>query len=43
MSLSPKTVEGHLTRAKAKLDLHTRRDTVRFALETGLLRAGSER
>ena len=43
MSLSPKTVEGHLTRAKAKLGLHTRRDIVRFALETGLLRAEDER
>lgn len=43
MSVSPKTVEGHLTRAKAKLRLHTRRDTVRFALETGLLRAEGER
>lgn len=43
MSLSPKTVEGHLSRAKAKLRLHTRRDTVRFALEAGLLRAESER
>ena len=43
MSLSPKTVEGHLSRAKAKLGLDTRRDTVRFALEAGLLRAQSER
>ena len=43
MSLSPKTVEGHLTRAKAKLGLTRRRDIVRFALETGLLRAESER
>lgn len=43
MSLSPKTVEGHLTRAKAKRGLVTRRETVRFALEAGLLRAESER
>lgn len=43
LSLSPKTVEGHLTRAKAKLGWDTRRDTVRFALEAGLLRADSER
>ena len=38
MFLSPKTVEGYLGRAKTKLGLHTRRDIVRFALETGLLR-----
>ena len=38
MVLSPKTVEGYLARAKTKLGLHTRRDIVRFALETGLLR-----
>ena len=38
MFLSPKTVEGYLARARAKLDLHTRRDIVRFALEAGLLR-----
>ncbi|MDE2983368.1 MAG: response regulator transcription factor [Gemmatimonadota bacterium] len=38
MLLSPKTVEGYLARARAKLDLHTRRDIVRFALEAGLLR-----
>ncbi len=37
MFLRPKTVEGYLARAKAKLDLHTRRDIVRFALEAGLL------
>ena len=43
MSLSPKTVHGHLARAKAKLRLTTRRDIVRFALEAGLLRAESER
>ena len=36
--LSPKTVEGYVGRAKAKLGLKTRRDVVRFALETGLLR-----
>ena len=39
MFLSPKTVEGYLARAKTKLDLHTRRDIVRFALEAGLLQA----
>ena len=43
MSLSPKTVGGHLSRAKAKLGLTKRRDIVRFALEAGLLRAESER
>ena len=32
MGLSPKTVEGYLARAKAKLDLHTRRELVHFAL-----------
>jgi len=37
MSLSPKTVEGYLARARAKLGLHTRRDVVRFAMEAGLL------
>ena len=39
MFLSPKTVEGYLARAKEKLDLSTRRDIVRFALEFGLLQA----
>ncbi|WP_423929052.1 response regulator [Candidatus Palauibacter sp.] len=43
MRLSPKTVEGYLARAKAKLGLHNRRDVVRFALEAGLLRAEDER
>ena len=43
MVLSPKTVEGYIARAKTKLGLHTRRDVVRFALEAGLLQAGSER
>ncbi|WP_420461643.1 LuxR C-terminal-related transcriptional regulator [Candidatus Palauibacter sp.] len=38
MFLSPKTVEGYLARAKAKLGLHTRRDIVRFALEAGVRR-----
>ena len=42
MVLSPKTVEGYLARAKTKLGLHTRRDIVRFALETGLLRGEGE-
>ncbi len=39
MSLSPKTVEGYIARAKMKLGLRARRDIVRFALDTGLLRA----
>ena len=39
MFLSPKTVEGYLARARKKLDLSTRRDIVRFALEAGLLQA----
>ena len=39
MFLSPKTVEGYIGRAKAKLGLRTRREIVRFALEAGLLRA----
>ncbi|WP_423928237.1 response regulator [Candidatus Palauibacter sp.] len=43
MRLSPKTVEGYLARAKAKLGLHNRRDVVRFALEAGLLRTEGER
>ena len=43
MSLSSKTVGGHLSRAKDKLGLTKRRDIVRFALEAGLLRAESER
>ena len=38
MSVSPKTVEGYIARAKTKLGLKNRRDIVRFALETGLLR-----
>ena len=42
MVLSPKTIEGYLARAKAKLGLHTRRDIVRFALEAGLLRGEGE-
>ena len=43
MFLSPKTVEGYVARAKAKLGLHNRRDIVRFALEAGLVRAEEER
>ena len=43
MFLSPKTVEGYIGRAKAKLGLRTRRDIVRFALEAGLLQAEGER
>ncbi len=39
MSLSPKTVEGYIARAKMKLGLRARRDIVRFALDAGLLRA----
>ena len=42
MFLSPKTVEGYLARAKAKLGLHTRREIVRFALEAGLLQSEGE-
>ena len=42
MFLSPKTVEGYLSRAKTKLGLHTRRDIVRFALGAGLLQAEGE-
>ena len=38
--LSPKTVEGYISRAKTKLGLKSRRDIVRFALKTGLLREG---
>lgn len=38
MSLSPKTVEGYIARAKMKLGLRARRDIVRFALDSGLLR-----
>ena len=37
MLVSPKTVEGYIARAKAKLGLKGRRDVVRFALETGLI------
>ena len=43
MCLSPKTIEGYLARAKAKLGLHNRREIVRFALEAGLLQAEGER
>lgn len=43
MSLSPRTVESYLARARAKLDLHSRHDLVRFALEAGLLRPEEER
>ena len=32
-------MEGYIARAKSKLGLKTRRDIVRFALESGLLRA----
>ncbi len=42
MFLSPRTVEGHLARAKAKLGLHNRRDVVRFAVDAGLLRVRAE-
>lgn len=37
MFLSPKTVEGYMARAKAKLALRRRRDIVSFAVEAGLL------
>ena len=43
MTLSPRTVESYLARAKAKLGLHSRHDVVRFALEAGLLRSDEER
>ena len=43
MSLSPKTVEGYLARAKGKLGLHTRCEIVRYALGAGLLRTEDER
>jgi len=39
MCLSPKTFGGYIARAKSKLGLRDRRDIVRFALESGLLRA----
>jgi len=42
MHLSRKTVEGYIARAKSKLGLANRRDIVRFALETGLLRPEAE-
>jgi len=42
MFLSPKTVEGYIARAKTKLGLKKRREIVRFALETGLLRRESD-
>ncbi len=42
MFLSPKTVEGYIGRAKTKLGLKKRREIVRFALETGLLRRESD-
>ena len=42
LSLSRKTVEGYIARAKSKLGLKHRRDIVRFALESGLLRPETE-
>ena len=42
MFISPKTVEGYIGRAKTKLGLKKRREIVRFALETGLLRRESD-
>ena len=42
MCVSPKTVEGYIARAKSKLSLKNRRDIVRFALESGLLRTEGE-
>ena len=42
MCLSRKTVEGYIARAKSKLGLESRRDIVRFALESGLLRPEAE-
>ena len=38
MLVSPKTVEGYIARAKSKLYLDNRREIVRFALDSGLLR-----
>ena len=38
MLVSPKTVEGYIARAKSKVGLDSRRDIVRFALDSGLLR-----
>ncbi len=43
MCLSRKTVEGYIARAKSKLGLRHRRDIVRFALESGILRAEAEK
>jgi two-component system response regulator NreC len=43
MCLSRKTVEGYIARAKSKLGLKDRRDIVRFALESGLLRSEAEK
>ena len=40
--LSPKTVEGYIARAKSKLGLANRRDIVRYALKSGLLRPEAE-
>ncbi len=42
MGLSRKTIEGYIARAKSKLGLRTRRDIVRFALQSGLLRPEAE-
>lgn len=42
LGLSRKTVEGYIARAKSKLGLANRRDIVRFALETGMLRPEAE-
>ena len=38
MLVSSKTVEGYIARAKSKVGLDSRRDIVRFALDSGLLR-----
>ncbi len=38
MLVSPKTVEGYIARVKSKLYLDNRREIVRFALDSGLLR-----
>lgn len=40
MFVSPNAVEGYVARAKSKRGLGNRRDIVRFAIESGLLRVG---
>ena len=40
LGISVKTIETHRERIKEKLDLHSRAELVRYALEQGLLRSG---